>query len=131
MAARGRRGGIDLKCGGFHLRVKSLSWVRLLATAWTAANQAPLSMGFSRQEYWSGMPLPSPPGLPVYHQLPEFTQIYVHRVSDAIQPSHLCRPPLQRYVCYNQTLTLTCRYHPKVAYSMNFDKYNDMYPSLY
>ena len=33
---------------------------RLLATPWTAAYQAPLSMGFSRQEYWSGVPLPSP-----------------------------------------------------------------------
>jgi len=40
--------------------VKSLSRVRLLATPWTAAYQAPLSMGFSRQEYWSGVPLPSP-----------------------------------------------------------------------
>ena len=39
---------------------KSLSRVRLLATPWTAAYQAPLSMGFSRQEYWSGVPLPSP-----------------------------------------------------------------------
>ena len=37
---------------------KSLSHVRLLATPWTAAHQAPLSMGFSRQEYWSGVPLP-------------------------------------------------------------------------
>ena len=36
--------------------MKSLSWVRLLATPWTAAYQAPLSMGFSRQEYWSGVP---------------------------------------------------------------------------
>ena len=36
------------------------SRVRLLATTWTAAYQAPLSMGFSRQEYWSGVPLPSP-----------------------------------------------------------------------
>ena len=40
--------------------MKSLSRVRLLATSWTAAYQAPLSMGFSRQEYWSGVPLPSP-----------------------------------------------------------------------
>ena len=39
---------------------KSLSRVRLLATPWTAAYQAPPSMGFSRQEYWSGVPLPSP-----------------------------------------------------------------------
>ena len=123
------------------------------------ACQAPLSMGFSRQEYWSGLPIPSPgdlpntgieprspalagrflsteppgkpinqyknlkncchlsnksqrctspqfssiaqscptlcdpknhstPGLPVHHQLPEFTQTRVYRVSDAIQPSH-------------------------------------------
>ena len=43
------------------LKVKSLSRVRLLATPWTAAYQAPPSMGFSRQEYWSGVPLPSPP----------------------------------------------------------------------
>ena len=38
-----------------------LSHVRLFATPWTAARQAPLSMGFSRQEYWSGLPCP-PPG---------------------------------------------------------------------
>ena len=42
------------------VKVKSLSRVRLLATPWTAAFQAPPSMGFSKQEYWSGMPLPSP-----------------------------------------------------------------------
>ena len=42
------------------VKVKSLSRVRLLATPWTAAHQAPLSMGFSRQECWSGVPLPSP-----------------------------------------------------------------------
>ena len=41
------------------VKVKLLSRVRLLATPWTAAYQAPPSMGFSRQEYWSGMPLPS------------------------------------------------------------------------
>ena len=40
--------------------MKSLSCVRLLVTPWTAAHQAPLSMRFSRQEYWSGVPLPSP-----------------------------------------------------------------------
>ena len=42
------------------VKVKSLSRVRLLATPWTTAYQAPPSMGFSRQEYWSGVPLPSP-----------------------------------------------------------------------
>ena len=132
-----------------------------------AAHQAPLSLGFSRQEHWSGLPRPSPmhesesesevtqlcptlsnpmdcsllgssvhgifqarllewgaiafsflsfssvqfssvtqlcptlcdsmncimPGLPVLHQLPEFTQTHVHRVSDAIQPSHPLSSP--------------------------------------
>ena len=43
-------------------KVKSFSRVRLLATPWTAAHQAPPSMGFSRQVYWSGVPLPSPYG---------------------------------------------------------------------
>ena len=42
------------------VKVKSFSRVRLPATPWTAAHQAPPSMGFSRQEYWSGVPLPSP-----------------------------------------------------------------------
>ena len=110
-------------------------------------HQAPLSMGFSRQEYWSGLPFPSPgnfptqgsnpglphcrqtlyclshqgslisvrmssissvaqlfptlcdpmdcstPGLPVHHQLPEFTQTHVHWVGDAIQPSHPLSSP--------------------------------------
>ena len=41
------------------VKVKSLSRVRLFTTPWTAAHQAPLSMGFSRQGYWSGVPLPS------------------------------------------------------------------------
>ena len=42
------------------VKVKLLSRVRLPVTPWTSAHQAPLSMVFSRQEYWSGMPLPSP-----------------------------------------------------------------------
>ena len=43
------------------VKVKPLSRVRLFTTPWTAAHQAPPSMGFSRQEYWSGVPSPSPP----------------------------------------------------------------------
>ena len=42
------------------VKVKSLSGVQLLAIPWTAAHQDPPSMGFSRQEYWGGVPLPSP-----------------------------------------------------------------------
>ena len=46
------------------MTVKSLSPVRLFVTPWTVAYQAPLPMGFSRQEYWSGVPFPSPGDLP-------------------------------------------------------------------
>ena len=46
--------------GKWKVEVKSFSCVWLLVTPWTAAYQAPPSMGFSRQEYWSGVPLPSP-----------------------------------------------------------------------
>ena len=105
---------------------------------WTVASQAPLSIGFSRQENWNGLPCSSPrdlpdpgnphllnllhwqadssplshlssvaqlcptlcdpmncstPGLSVHHQLAEFTQTHVHRVGDAIQPSHPLSSP--------------------------------------
>ena len=46
------------------VKVKSLSRVQLFATPWTVTYQAPPSMGFSRQEYWSGLPFPSPGDLP-------------------------------------------------------------------
>ena len=46
------------------VNVKFLSRVQLFATLWTVAHQAPPSMGFSRQEYWSGLPFPSPGDLP-------------------------------------------------------------------
>ena len=51
-------------CKSAIVKVKSLSRVRLFATPWTVAYQAPPSMGFSRQEYWSGLPFPSPGDLP-------------------------------------------------------------------
>ena len=157
------------------VKVKSLSCVWLFVTPWTVAHQVPPSFGLSRQEYSSGLPLPSPgvfptqglnpglshcrqtftiwatrevitnkhlsltaspgegdlmrlfcytagkfsvcfwilqfssvaqscstlcnpmnrstPGLPVHHQLPEFTQTHVHHVGDAIQPSHPLSSP--------------------------------------
>ena len=58
------------------VKVKLLSCVRLFATPWTATYQAPLSMWFSRQEYWSGVPLPSPPQSLGYTIL-QFHQLYV------------------------------------------------------
>ena len=48
------------KAWKWKVKVKSHSCVRLFTTPWIAAHQAPLSMGFSRQEYWTGVPLPSP-----------------------------------------------------------------------
>ena len=119
----------------------SFSCVWFFVTLWTIACQAPLSTGFSRQEYWrcchfllqgiisthelnlcllcllhwqeDSLPLSSvqfssvaqscptlcdpmnrsTPGLPVHQQLLEFTQTHVHRVSDAIQPSHPLSSP--------------------------------------
>ena len=62
LQARTLEGGCHflLQCMKVKVKGKSLSRVRFLATLWTTAHQAPWSMGFSRQEYWSGVPLPSP-----------------------------------------------------------------------
>ena len=57
------------------MKVKPLSHARLLATPWTAAYQAPLPMGFSRQQYWSGVPLPSPTERLDKVYLPEAVQL--------------------------------------------------------
>ena len=63
------------------MKVKSFSHVHLLATPWTAAYQAAPSMGFSRQEYWSGVPFPSPETLN-------------RRFLTRFLPSSLQRPPI-------------------------------------
>ena len=65
----------------FALVAYSLSRVRLLATPWTVAHQALLSMGFSRQESWSGLSFPSPGDLPdpgIKPSLLHFRQILYH-----------------------------------------------------
>ena len=65
--------------------VKSHSHVQLFATSWTVTYQAPPSMGFSRQEYWNGLPLPSPGDLP---------DSRIELGSPALQAaSLLCEPP--------------------------------------
>ena len=61
------------------VKVKSLSRARLFATPWAAAYQAPPSMGFSRQEYWSGLPLPSP------HQSLRTSLISIHHIFSDLQ----------------------------------------------
>ena len=66
-------------------KVKSLSCVRLFAIPWTGVYQASLSMGFSMQEYWSGLPFPSPGDLPDPGMEPR---------SPALQADALpCEPP--------------------------------------
>ena len=59
-----RGDGLHNTVNALKVKVKSLSRVQLFATPWTVAYQASLSMGFSRQEYWSGVPFPSPGDLP-------------------------------------------------------------------
>ena len=54
------------------VKLKLLGRVQLLATPWTAAHQGPPSMGFSRQEYWSGLPLPSPNIILVKYKICQF-----------------------------------------------------------
>ena len=71
------------------VKVKSLSCIRLLATPWTAAHQAPPSMGFSRQEYWSGVPLPSPGGYACICIMPQ---------------GHFCRIPLVILLCVTEQI---------------------------
>ena len=71
--------------------VRSLGRVRLCVTPWTGASQTPPSMGFSRQEYWSGLPFPSPgelhdPGIEPGSQRPAW-------VSDCRQPLYCLSPP--------------------------------------
>ena len=65
-------------CVRVRARVRTLSPVRLFPTPWTIACQAPLSMGFSRQEYWSGLPFPTSGDLP----------------HPGIEPASLASPPL-------------------------------------
>ena len=73
--------------------MKSLSRVRLSATPWTAAHQARPSMGFSRQEYWSGVPLPSPSksanSLLGQEGQPRGSQLLVRAHWEVLSKSHL------------------------------------------
>ena len=88
------------------VKVKSLSLVRLLVTPWTAAHQAPLSMGFSRQECWSGVSLASPliPSSiqnkiqnPVWHQVSSICPILIFWFFS-------CRDPVLSHAMNNYAL---------------------------
>ena len=68
--------------------VKSLSRVQLFATPWTVAHQAPPSMGFSRQEYWSGLPFASPGDLPDPGIEPRFPALQADALTSEPQGKH-------------------------------------------
>ena len=70
-----------------YVYAQSLSWVRVFATLWTVAHQAPLSMGFSWHEYWSGLPLPASGDLPN----PETELCFLHCQADSSPLNHLGR----------------------------------------
>ena len=75
------------------VKVKSLSRVWLLATPWTATYHAPPSMGFSRQEYWSGLPLPSQIMISKSIHFSQITQFHYFLWTSNI-PLYICTTPL-------------------------------------
>ena len=81
------------------LGAQLLTCVRLFVTPWTAAHQAPLSVGFSRQEYWSGLPFPSSRDLPHPGMKPAFFK------SSALAGALFIPKPPDVYICtYNQNV---------------------------
>ena len=87
------------------VKVKSLSHVRLLVTPWIAAHQAPPSVGFSRQEYWSGVPLPSPGKSPYMVEKrklwfsPSLTRSESHHGGSTLMPHLNLIPPKDPTSC--------------------------------
>ena len=79
------------------VKVKLLSRVRLFVTLWTVAYEAPLSMGFSRQEYWSGLPFLSPGDLP-YPGIKSTSP-----VSPALAGRFFTAEPRGKLICYTTT----------------------------
>ena len=104
------------------VKVKSLSRVRLLVAPWTAAYQAPPSMGFSRQEYWSGVPLPS-----LWHQAwwgsKSATGVWGRTLHPCLMLERVTRKMLLEKMSFlNQSLTRRC-YFPdycKEVYALIF-----------
>ena len=76
------------------VKVKSLSRVRLFATLWSIVHQAPLSMGFSRQEYWSGFPSPIPGIFLTQGYNPRLLSL-LHWQADSLPLCHLGYPPVK------------------------------------
>ena len=88
-------------------KVKPLSPVRPCVTAWTAAHQVPPSIGFSRQEYWSGVPSPSPGDLPDPGIEPQSPALQADALPSELpgRPTALVGVPSPAQVLYTQRLT--------------------------
>ena len=84
--------------------MKSLSHVRLFVTPWTVAYHAPPSMGLSRQEYWSGLPFPSPEDLPDLGIEPGFPALW----ADALLSEPRGKPQTQLTCSTEQTIPKQC-----------------------
>ena len=105
-----------LQCMKWKAKMKSLSCVQLFTTPWTAAHQAPPSMGFSRQEYWSGVPSPSPVKIVISHlfcnlfHLKTWSSKYLHiwRNSDILQHDSSALSHLIYYMFSFYKLTSSC-----------------------
>ena len=92
------------------VKVKSLSHVWLFTTPWTVAYQAPPSMGVSRQEYWSGLPLPSPCGFPT-HCLIRFLlkeELFFKTEVNLLKPCHC----LTKFMTYSKSFVVVCTIFP-------------------
>ena len=76
------------------VKVNSLSNARPSETPWTEAHQAPLSMGFSRQEYWSGVPLPSPISYITTLYLSKWRNWHWHIITTSLTLDFICFSPL-------------------------------------
>ena len=101
--------------------VKSLSHVLLFATPWTIAHQIPLSMGFSRQEYWSGLSFPSPGDLPNPGIEPQSSALQTHSLP--------CEPPgRQNYLTIQVNW---CHFGPKWDFIIMFYFFWDIYKGLW
>ena len=96
--------------------MKSLSRVRLFATPWTVAYQAPPSMGFSRQECWSGLPFPSPGDLPDPGIEPR---------SPALQADALLSEPMQKYMLNDSISRKSLGYMNKCTLRLLIQGFND------
>ena len=94
----------------------------LLATPWTAAHQAPPSMGFSRQEYWSGVPLPSP-----VYSVRECSNFIILHVAVQSSPHHLLKT-LHFSIIYSYLLCQRLGDHRCVGLSLGFlSGFTDLY----